>query len=1022
MKKILISVFAIILLLVSAFFYIKSHFLPLSTYVLEKITGLRIEATSINIRFIPWVLELHLNKVKVSGIVKGNVGSVSIAVDLKKGYWLKSLTISDFNLSVRLIPQFGHRLSMPPVEHLLAKNGDISIGDGLISISEVKIVNLVRGRTFDLVGEVGYTPFFVRATLSLQGKYWETLERLDGSYEVKDLNTSIISSGVKGKIDLTGKFLYKPSKLIGEGHFRTSYVSISGEIFREPYFLTNAFGTINFSYVPEFLSLESSVVNSDGVKIGVQMEIKKGALKTLKLNTNEMELKKITKHVDVEALTGYDPSRYVKDGKIRIVGLSYKEGFPMEAKVILTQTSITLQSFQIENVEGELILKDKDLFFQEVAGSYRSSRIKDLKGKVSFLGEMSAKMEGKFSFQLPDIHPLINFKGIELLGGSADGFFVVTFDEKTGLKYTAKGEISGGKGNFFGQGVDFWGNVELSNDVYILKSLYVTQGDTNLKIDGSINKGYDMDLHVEGKLSAGSIRSLRKVNLDMEGLCVLKGKITKKGDLLALDGEFDFTDFAIFSPPFFKKEKGVKSRVELDLVKDKDEVRVRELVLNLKGLHLKGSGKGNSSTMECNFTLNVEDLGDLAPCFYMDETRERGRVEAGITLRDFRFSLDRLPYIKGYVNVKNGFIKLPHLRHPIKNVDLRAIFEGEKLNIKIDGAKIGSSVLKSANITVEGIGEPTLTGFCTFQRVNTSDLEREKKGKFILPIIKEKDMAWRSKVYFKIWADELIHKDVRIDSVSIELQKEGPEFALRHFTAKLLKGDGEASGILNLSYPKPSSRCEIRIKGVDLAEFSSLLKKEYVFEGKVTLLARLKTEGFDSEEMEKKLRGEIYVISRKGTIKKWNLIARVLELLNIYQVMKLRLDLTKEGIIFSKMGGTFSLENGKLQTKDFTIDSPSMIIVAKGEIDSYTKGIKGTISVLPLVAFEKTIDKIPILRNILKSKGRSLLSVDYTVGGELSDPKVRLDVVKTIPYKVIDIIKNVLTLPMEILELEKGGE
>ncbi len=58
-----------------------------------------------------------------------------------------------------------------------------------------------------------------------------------------------------------------------------------------------------------------------------------------------------------------------------------------------------------------------------------------------------------------------------------------------------------------------------------------------------------------------------------------------------------------------------------------------------------------------------------------------------------------------------------------------------------------------------------------------------------------------------------------------------------------------------------------------------------------------------------------------------------------------------------------------------------MLITGKGNINAKNQEVDGTITVSPLVAFDKTIDKIPILRRIVRNKDRGFIYASYNVKG-----------------------------------------
>ena len=68
------------------------------------------------------------------------------------------------------------------------------------------------------------------------------------------------------------------------------------------------------------------------------------------------------------------------------------------------------------------------------------------------------------------------------------------------------------------------------------------------------------------------------------------------------------------------------------------------------------------------------------------------------------------------------------------------------------------------------------------------------------------------------------------------------------------------------------------------------------------------------------------------------------------------------------------------------------------------------------MCIDKTINKIPVHRRLVRDKNRGFISASYNVKGKVTDPDISLNYVDTIGGKTINTLKNVITLPIELLE------
>jgi len=72
--------------------------------------------------------------------------------------------------------------------------------------------------------------------------------------------------------------------------------------------------------------------------------------------------------------------------------------------------------------------------------------------------------------------------------------------------------------------------------------------------------------------------------------------------------------------------------------------------------------------------------------------------------------------------------------------------------------------------------------------------------------------------------------------------------------------------------------------------------------------------------------------------------------------------------------------------------------------------------VSPLVAVDTIIDKVPVVRTLLKKKTSGFLYAAYDVKGPLDDPEVKVSFVDTVAGKTLELIKNLLTLPIGVFQ------
>ena len=158
------------------------------------------------------------------------------------------------------------------------------------------------------------------------------------------------------------------------------------------------------------------------------------------------------------------------------------------------------------------------------------------------------------------------------------------------------------------------------------------------------------------------------------------------------------------------------------------------------------------------------------------------------------------------------------------------------------------------------------------------------------------------------------------------------------------------------------------------------------------------------------------IYNSDGVIRKWNLLAKIFGALNLYDLLRGKVDFGQNGLGYTKFGATFTGSKGVFHTSNFLLDSPSMVLTGNGQLDLNKNEIDGIVNVSPLIVLDRTLDQIPIVRTILKEPGQGFLYLSYYIKGPLDDPEISSNVISTIGSKTLETLKNILTLPIGVFE------
>ena len=121
-------------------------------------------------------------------------------------------------------------------------------------------------------------------------------------------------------------------------------------------------------------------------------------------------------------------------------------------------------------------------------------------------------------------------------------------------------------------------------------------------------------------------------------------------------------------------------------------------------------------------------------------------------------------------------------------------------------------------------------------------------------------------------------------------------------------------------------------------------------------------------------------------------LAKILNLASIGIVSAL----SGEGILINKLKSEFTLENGVLNLKKYEAYGPDIGFSNQGKIYLREDKIDLEGAIIPMVTLNKIIGSIPVLGKILTNERKGIWSFAYTVSGNLDEPEVKVNPIKTI--------------------------
>ena len=186
--------------------------------------------------------------------------------------------------------------------------------------------------------------------------------------------------------------------------------------------------------------------------------------------------------------------------------------------------------------------------------------------------------------------------------------------------------------------------------------------------------------------------------------------------------------------------------------------------------------------------------------------------------------------------------------------------------------------------------------------------------------------------------------------------------------------------------------------------------------GLVSASGTVTASGAGKDEIKKTLGGVVNLQIDKGVLKKFSVLSKVFSILNVSQLFTLHLpDMASGGMPFDRIGGTFSFDRGALATKDCTLRSEAMNMVAVGKADLVGETMDLTLGIQPLQTIDKVVSKIPLLGWVLTDTDKRLITFTFAAKGPWKDPNVQAIPVREMAKEVLQIFKRVLQLPVKII-------
>jgi len=211
---------------------------------------------------------------------------------------------------------------------------------------------------------------------------------------------------------------------------------------------------------------------------------------------------------------------------------------------------------------------------------------------------------------------------------------------------------------------------------------------------------------------------------------------------------------------------------------------------------------------------------------------------------------------------------------------------------------------------------------------------------------------------------------------------------------------------------------EPRIQGVPIQGFLNWFEAATTeMTGNVNLSGNLDSGGKDGTERKGNLNGALKLRIEDGTILRFRILVRILNLLDLSRWFTLRVpDLRTQGIRFRSITGDFKVSKGVFSTDNLLVDSDDLRMTGAGKIDVARDEIDFVVAVRPFAAMDTAIKFIPLIGRGIAAIKNSFLVASFNIKGSIDDPVITpapLSTLSEVFFGVLGIPKNLIGLSDE---------
>lgn len=166
--------------------------------------------------------------------------------------------------------------------------------------------------------------------------------------------------------------------------------------------------------------------------------------------------------------------------------------------------------------------------------------------------------------------------------------------------------------------------------------------------------------------------------------------------------------------------------------------------------------------------------------------------------------------------------------------------------------------------------------------------------------------------------------------------------------------------------------------------------------------------------------GPLEFNAEDGAIYGLGIIEKILSVVSVTDVFKGQSpDILKQGLQYDKIHLLGNFQDGSLVFEEIILESSTMKIAGRGEINLLTLEMDATVLVAPVKLFNQILGYIPFVGKAIGN----LATVPLGIKGDIRDPSVSPVSASAVADNVLDVMKKTANIPFDIIQpLIPGGD